>query len=71
MLCFCPIDVEVHGLHTLGSGQGSDVSRLGTDVIDDGGLKPGNNEMGSFVVNLLLNTKDAGVFDSTVTSVDW
>lgn len=56
---------------TLGSGQGSNVSGLGTDIVDDGGLKPGNNEMGSFVVDLLLDTKNTRVLDSAVTSVDY
>jgi hypothetical protein len=56
--------------HTLGSGQGSNVSGLGTDIVDNGGLDPGDDKVSSFVVDLLLDTKDTGVLDGTVTSVD-
>lgn len=56
---------------TLGSGQRSNVSGLGTDIVDDGGLKPGNDKVGSFVVDLLLDTKNTRVLDSAVASVDY
>lgn len=56
---------------TLSSSQGGDVSRLGTDIVDNGSLEPRDDKVGSFVVDLLLDTKDTGVLDSTVTTVDY
>lgn len=56
---------------TLGSCQGGNVSRLSADIVDNGSLKPGDDKVGSFVVDLLLNTEDTGVLDSAVTTIDY
>lgn len=56
---------------TLSSSQGGDVSGLGTHIVDNGSLEPRDDKVGSLVVDLLLHTKDTGVLDSTVTTVDY
>lgn len=68
--CCCdPITIGLPE-HTLGSGQGSNVSGLGTDIVDNGSLEPGDDKVSSLIVDLLLDTEDTGVLDSTVTSVN-
>lgn len=68
--CIDSIQGKVSRSITLGSGQGGDVSGLGADIVDDGGLEPGDHKVSSFVVDLLLNTEHARVLDCTVTSIN-
>ena len=36
---------------TFAASEGGDVSWLGPDVVDDGPLKPGNHDVGTFLVD--------------------
>lgn len=57
--------------HTLGPGQRSNIPGLGANIVDDGGLEPRDDKVSSFVVDLLLNSKDTRILDSTVTTVNY
>jgi hypothetical protein len=60
----------VDHLQVLGSGEGSDVSWFGADIVGDGGFEPWDTEVSSFAVDFLLDAADSGVLDCAVTTVD-
>jgi len=55
-------------LQVLGSSSGRDVSRLRADIVDDGLLQPGYQKVGSFVDNLLLDTRQSVEDDCSTTA---
>lgn len=55
-------------LQVLGSSRGRDVSRLRANIIDDGLLQPGYQKVGSFVDNLLLDTRQSVEDDCSTTA---
>lgn len=61
---------NVDHLQVLGPGEGGNIPGLRADIICNGGLEPRDTEMGSFGVDLLLNTTYPRVLDRSVTTVD-
>jgi hypothetical protein len=57
-------------LQILGTGEGGDVTRLRADIVDDGSLNPGDLQVGSFGVDVALDTADAAVLDGAATTID-
>jgi hypothetical protein len=61
---------NVDHLQILGTGEGGDVARLRADIVDDGSLDPGDLQVGSFGVDVALDTADAAVLDGAATTID-
>lgn len=57
-------------LQVLTSGGGGDVARLRADIVDDGLLQPGDEEMGAFVDHLVLHTGQSVEDDGAGTAAD-
>lgn len=60
---------DVDHLQILGTGQRSHISRLGSHVVDDGALEPGNGNVGSLGVNSGRDTADSVVHDGSRTTI--
>lgn len=58
-------------MQTSRSGQRRHSSGLGTDIVLVHTLKPGNEEMGTFGNNLVLDTSNTVVNDTTVTRINY
>lgn len=43
-------------LEILAAGGGGDVARLGADIVDDGALQPGNQEVGALIDDVLAHS---------------
>jgi hypothetical protein len=64
-------DTGKDALVVVGSkGEGGDVTRLRADIVDDGSLNPGDLQVGSFGVDVALDTADAAVLDGAATTID-
>lgn len=61
---------NVDHLQILGTGEGGDIARLRADIVDDGGLNPGDLQVGSFGVDVALDTADTAVLDGAATTID-
>ena len=61
---------NVDHLQILGTGEGGDVARLRADIVDDGSLNPGDLYVGSFGVDLALDTANTAVLDGAATTID-
>ena len=61
---------QANHLQILAAGGGGDVSRLGADIVDDGLLQPGNEEMCAFIHDRLLNTAETIEDDRPGTTFD-
>lgn len=57
-------------LQILTSGGSRDVARLGANIVDNGSLQPGNQEMRAFVDDLLLHTRQPVEDDGSSSTLD-
>lgn len=54
-------------MQIFGSGEGNNVARLGADVKENWFFDEGEEEVGSFGVDLVFDTGQSGEFDGAVT----
>lgn len=57
-------------LQVLAAGSGTDIPRLGSDIIDDAFLKPRNEKMCAFVDDLLFHSRQTIEDDRPRTTFD-
>jgi hypothetical protein len=58
------------GQDTLCAGEGGDVSRFRSDVVNDGSFKPRDVEMCPFAVDVPANPTDSLVLDCSMTTLN-
>ena len=61
---------DVNHLEIFGTSDWLDDLRVGSHVVDDGSFKPWNQQMKTFLENLVANTRDLVELDSSVTSIN-
>ena len=55
---------------TFGARKRGNVARLGTDLVENGSFDPRKHQVRAFAIDDVLNTREAGVFDGAVSTVN-
>jgi hypothetical protein len=64
------LERRLEAVSTLCAGEGGDVSRFCSDVVDDGSFKPRDVEMCPFAVDIPANPTDSLILDCSMTALN-